>query len=338
VTEKTSVSITPTISIILPTYNRAAFIDAALRSICAQTSQDWELIVVDDGSTDDTRARIEPWITKLGSRLTYVPRPNGGAYAARNMGLDHAKGEFVAFFDSDDTWLPQHLASCLRAFTVFPVLDWVYAACRSVDVSGKVIEPTTFESNGVPRYFRQAPADVRKGVHHILGPGALAIHLEHGFYCGLQNSMIRRRVFDGYRFWEDYRVVEDVYFLARALARGVEIGYLTDVHVIYLIHEGNSSGSAAGASLASLRRISEESVKALERVRRELTLSTRDRRALERTLARQYFWRLGYASCWQAGQRQDGLRAMREGLRLMPWDLSMIKTYAVSSMRAYFAR
>jgi glycosyltransferase involved in cell wall biosynthesis len=327
-------SLSPRISVVLPTYNRAQFLDDAFESLCRQTCGDWELIVVDDGSTDDTAAVVERWRPRLGHRFAYVRQDNRGAYGARNSGLDRAGGDFVAFFDSDDLWLPEHLERCLAAFSAVPDLDWVYAACRQVDTTGQVIQATTFEVNGRPQPFLSVPAIVTDGVHVLDPRDALVSQLRHGLYCGLQNSMIRRHVFEGQRFWEDYRVVEDVLFLIRALARGLRIGYRTDVQVIYRVHEGNSSASAAGVGLESLRRICLESVQGLERIRADVPLAPRAMRELRQYLGRQYFWRLGYACYWQAGDAAGALQAMRAGRRLVPWNLAMLKTYVASLVRS----
>src|SRR5687767_15993498 len=97
----------PAISVILPTYNRERFLAQAFESIQAQICTDWELIVVDDGSTDGTREAVERLMPGIEQPVRYVYQENRGAYGARNTGVEHATGEFVAFFDSDDLWLPR---------------------------------------------------------------------------------------------------------------------------------------------------------------------------------------------------------------------------------------
>jgi len=97
----------PRVSIIIPTHNnRKAFLLEAIDSVLAQTYEDYELIVVDDGSADETGEALEQY----GERLHYLYQANQGVSAARNNGLAHAQGEFVAFLDSDDLWLPKKLA------------------------------------------------------------------------------------------------------------------------------------------------------------------------------------------------------------------------------------
>ena len=101
--------INPLVSIIIPTYNRAAKIEKAIRSIQAQTWTDWELIVSDDGSKDNT-AEVVARFSKEDARIKYIRHdPNKGAQVARNAGIRAAKGEWIAFLDSDDEWLPESL-------------------------------------------------------------------------------------------------------------------------------------------------------------------------------------------------------------------------------------
>src|SRR5690242_12360951 len=96
------------VTIILPTYNRARFLPAALESIRRQEYVAWELIIVDDGSTDETASLLPSLVNDIPQSVIVVRRENGGAYAARNTGLEMVNGQYVAFFDSDDLWLPHH--------------------------------------------------------------------------------------------------------------------------------------------------------------------------------------------------------------------------------------
>ena len=96
----------PLISVIIPTYNRARYVTRAIDSALAQTYKNYEIIVVNDGSTDNTREVLEPYFTKI----NYVYQDNQGVSSARNTGIQHATGEWIAFLDSDDEWLPEKLS------------------------------------------------------------------------------------------------------------------------------------------------------------------------------------------------------------------------------------
>ena len=94
----------PKISVIIPTYNRAGILNRAIQSVFNQTFRDFELIVVDDGSTDDTARSV----ASLPS-IKYLSQNHSGVSKARNLGIEHARGEWLAFLDSDDKWLPEKL-------------------------------------------------------------------------------------------------------------------------------------------------------------------------------------------------------------------------------------
>jgi glycosyltransferase involved in cell wall biosynthesis len=96
----------PSVSVVLPTYQRRGLVERAIASVLAQTRRDFELIVVDDGSTDGTDAAI----AGLGDAVRYEWQPNRGVSAARNVGIALARAPVVAFLDSDNQWLPDHLA------------------------------------------------------------------------------------------------------------------------------------------------------------------------------------------------------------------------------------
>jgi len=113
----------PKVSVIIPTYNRAGYVCEAIDSLLAQTYRDFEIVVVDDGSTDDTCEVLR----KYGEQIRYVYRENGGEATARNTGLRHARGKYIAFLDSDDVFLPWRLESHVPLFDDFPKAGMVWS-------------------------------------------------------------------------------------------------------------------------------------------------------------------------------------------------------------------
>jgi len=105
---------TPRFSIVIPTYNRATSVSHTLSGCFAQTFENFEIIVVDDGSSDNT---LEVLDTIQDSRLVVVSQKNAGPAAARNAGMDAACGEYIAFLDSDDVWYPDYLAAANQSLT-----------------------------------------------------------------------------------------------------------------------------------------------------------------------------------------------------------------------------
>src|SRR5690349_5838732 len=97
------------ISVVIPSYNAAAFVADGVESVFAQSYAPIEVIVVDDGSTDETAAALAPYL----DRIRYVRQDNAGPARARNRGLQEARGQWIAFLDADDRWQPEKLArSC----------------------------------------------------------------------------------------------------------------------------------------------------------------------------------------------------------------------------------
>jgi hypothetical protein len=138
----------PSVSVIVPTFQRRAFARRAVESVLSQSFQDFELIVVDDGSTDGT----EDALSGLDERIRYVRQENRGVERARNAGLQQARGRIVAFLDDDDRWLADHLAAVVEVFDQQPetvlvtTCPWYAIAGRERPEAARVVHP-------LPRLF-----------------------------------------------------------------------------------------------------------------------------------------------------------------------------------------
>jgi hypothetical protein len=115
----------PVVTIVMPTWNRDWVVGAAIRSVQAQTFADWELVVVDDGSTDDTAAVMAAFHDP---RIRYVTRTHAGQCRARNHALALARGALIAYLDSDNVWYPGYLAAAVAVFAAKPAVDCLYGA------------------------------------------------------------------------------------------------------------------------------------------------------------------------------------------------------------------
>jgi glycosyltransferase involved in cell wall biosynthesis len=114
----------PVVSIVMPTRDRARFVCDAIASVQAQHFADWELIIIDDGSTDDTAAVVTPYLDD--PRIRFIRRPAQGVSAARNCGLKAARGALIAYLDSDNIWYPDFLAAAVDAFASDPAVNLIY--------------------------------------------------------------------------------------------------------------------------------------------------------------------------------------------------------------------
>ena len=112
----------PTVSVVVPTYKSVRHVGRMIESVCAQTFADWELIIVDGASDDGTTEVVEAFRGRLRDRLVYIEQSNMGCCFARNTGIDAAKGQFIAFLDSDDEFVPNKLERQLELFKLRPDL------------------------------------------------------------------------------------------------------------------------------------------------------------------------------------------------------------------------
>lgn len=155
----------PKVSVILPAYNQAPFLDDAIESLLKQTFEDWELIVVDDGSMDFTREVVFDYPDP---RIHYLYQENRGLPGARNAGIDAARGDYLAFLDADDFYHPQKLALQAARLDADPQIGLTYASRIGVDQDGR------------PVWMLRAPADVNLE------------HLVLGFPFTINDLMVRR--------------------------------------------------------------------------------------------------------------------------------------------------
>jgi glycosyltransferase involved in cell wall biosynthesis len=125
----------PKVSVVIPTYNRERLIARAVESVLAQTFKDYEIILIDDGSTDQTKEILR----SFEGRIRYIYQTNAGISGARNRGIQESSGEYIAFLDSDDTWLPEKLAEQVRILDTRPEIGIVYARMPIINEAGKQI-------------------------------------------------------------------------------------------------------------------------------------------------------------------------------------------------------
>lgn len=179
----------PLITIITPTYNRADYIAEAVQSVLDQTYQNFEHLIVDDGSTDNTREILSPFLED--ERFRYFYQENQGQSVARNLALEHARGEFVCFLDSDNVWLPIHLESQLAVFQETPDVDIVCGDSITIDEQGNEIGRKNIKRHS----------------------GYIALQMLKDNCVGMNTTMARRKCFEEMGGMSGKRRVADDYDL-----------------------------------------------------------------------------------------------------------------------------
>ncbi len=217
------------VSVIMPAYNSGRYIAESVASVRAQTYAAWECIVVDDGSTDDTAAVVKRLVEEDG-RVRYVARPNGGQAAARNTGLREARGDIVAFLDSDDLWLPEKLEAQLA------VLDE-----RGVDLV--YTDGYIFSDDGT---------ELREERFHILPGEARGTEMFRTLFAsnriGTLSVLMRRSALDAVGLFDEdraYQNCEDYDLWLRLARRGASFYGMTEKLVRYRRHAAATTHTAS---------------------------------------------------------------------------------------------
>lgn len=162
----------PLVSVITPTFNRADYLPYAVESVLSQSVPDFELIVIDDGSTDGTAELMERYLAD--SRIRYLKQENQGQSVARNRGIAEARGQFICFLDSDNAWVSTKLETSLKAFEEHPEADIVYGDFITIDGEGHEL--------GVNRMARYS--------------GRITPQLLRDNFVSMNTTMTRKRCFD----------------------------------------------------------------------------------------------------------------------------------------------
>lgn len=193
----------PKISIIIPSYNAADCIKKSIKSVLDQTYQDFELIVIDDGSTDDTSNILDCFSNKI----TLVRQKNKGPGAARNLGMSLSQGRYVSFLDADDLYFPDHLEKMIKVMEEFQNINYIFSDAEKIDVKGN------FEESVIKRWksiFFNIPHKKVDDRIRIFNCKLTPYLIKYGSFIATPTMMIRKKVFlDGFSFREGFYYGED---------------------------------------------------------------------------------------------------------------------------------
>lgn len=246
----------PAVSVIIPTRNRAALLEEAITSVFAQTYQDWELIVVDDGSTDHTPSVVQRY-DQRGHLVRYHHQVSQGPGAARNTGLALARGEFIAFLDDDDLWLPEKLGTQVGYLRRHPDVGFVYCPMRVLEPDG--------------RWDGMKPSAAHEPTWEAL--------LRHSF---IPPSVVVRRVcFDACGAFAEHLAVAEDYDLWLRVGRRFPFGATTEPLAVYRRHGANVTRHMTSRSY-------ECHVQIFQRLRKDHAESPRHRAIVEGRLAKEW--------------------------------------------------
>lgn len=303
----------PMVSVVIPAYNTAGFIGACLDSVLGQSFQDFEILLVNDGSPDTEL--LEKHLEPYSMRVRYWKQANRGPSAARNLAIGEARGRYIAFLDSDDFWLPQHLATQIAILQADQSLGLVYGDCL-------------LRRNGttIGRAFDREPQVHAVNFENLLQEECTVIT---SATVASRQAIIQAGFFD-----ETLKRCEDFDLWLRLAFRGTRMANHRQVNVCHAI--SNSTLSADDYQMTCAR------MQVLAKLRAQLPLSQR----LRDTLDKRYKWTEARAHLQRlkenikAGEYEKALESAQQAtLILENWKLRLavlLLKYSPRALRSYY--
>lgn len=202
---------TPLVTVITPTYNREEFLEKAIQSVLAQTYSNFEMIIVDDGSTDNTKFLVDKY--KSDQRIHYYYQENQRQSVARNLALQHAKGDLICFLDSDNYWPEYRLEKSVKAINDNPDVHIVYGDCITIDKDGMEISRTNMRRHS----------------------GRITARLLRDNFVSMNTTTVRKHCFDEMGGMSGKRRVADDYDLWLRFSSNYKFLYLPEYLAYYRV-------------------------------------------------------------------------------------------------------
>lgn len=216
------------VSVIIPTHNCSKYISEAVDSVLKQTYRDFEIIVVDDGSTDGTEKIVNEYIKKHPKKIRYFYQENKGPASARNKGIKEAEGEFIAFLDADDKWIEDKLGKSVK-FIEDRGFDWICTAMTKYLEDGTTIIKRILNNSWVINHNTKEIKQLKYGLFFF---SAIPVHTP--------TIVCKKICFDKVGFFdESFLVGEDTDLWLRFEESGLRGGYLDEPLTIYTYNENS---------------------------------------------------------------------------------------------------
>ena len=212
----------PLVSVVIPNYNYATYVREAINSVLAQTYPNIEIIVVDDGSSDDSRTTIASY----GDKIIGIFQQNQGVSATRNNGVKASRGKYVAFLDADDVWLPRKIELQMAKFRDDPALGMVHVAVDEVDSSGRILAQ---KLNGLEG--RRTDAFFMLTAECVFGGGS--------------GIVVPRRVFDEVGGFDTRLSTSADWDLFCRISSLYAVGFVPEILLKYRVHNSNMHANVA---------------------------------------------------------------------------------------------
>ena len=320
------------VSVVTPTFNRADCLPRAIDSALSQTHTNLEILVIDDGSTDDTAALVRRrWPQE--PRVRYLFQANRGVSAARNLAMSEARGAFVAFLDSDDWWMPWKLKAQLACMAQYPAAVMIHSDLDAVDPAGRVYAPRCLREllDSYRRFTLNELYSESRLVRDFLEPlpesladtrvyfGDVYSHMIFGNLMMPSSVILRRDRSGSFGRWDEAQLTEETFDYHLQVCRKGPVAFIDAATYSYQRgredHNWYPERHAAPDVAHKMNRSYLRSIEAL--IATDCSRITIPKQLIARHLADVHAWVADTAV--QVGNRGEAVRHLARSLRLRPW-------------------
>lgn len=215
------------ISVVIPLYNHEQYIEQTIDSVLAQTVRPQEIIIIDDGSQDSSLEKAQAYAKKYPDLFTVIGQKNRGAHATINRGILMAKSELIAILNSDDNYLEERFAECIRLFEKDPDLSAMATGIEFIDKDGKIIESVPWYEDAVK-------------FHYDNNEDFFLSLVNANFFMTTSNFIFKKEIIADVGLFADLRYAHDYDFFLKCIATGHKMLFHDKPLVQYRMHESNT--------------------------------------------------------------------------------------------------
>lgn len=322
------------VSVVIPTYNRAQFLIQSVESVLTQTYKDIEILIVDDGSTDNTEILVKQKYSD-NEKVKYLRQKNRGAAAARNYGIREARGEFFALLDSDDLWKPEKLERQIKCMRKVPEAGIIWTDMETMDGQGNKLHPRYLKT--MYQTFRFFPHMNDLFKNRAKEPldfyyGDIYSQMVLGNLVHTSTLLVRKSVQEKVGYYRDDMLIGEDFDYHLRLVRAAPAAFLDEASIRYRIGQEDALSAPKHAlrySQAYLKTLLE----ALKNDRDRISLP---RKLIRRCLSDAYFW-VGREFV-TAGKTTPGLYWLIRSILLRPFQPLYQLKYLVGAILPWFVR
>jgi glycosyltransferase involved in cell wall biosynthesis len=294
------------VSVILPCYNGARWIDNAIKSILAQTFKNFELIIIDDGSTDNSKEIIAPFLCD--KRVRYSYQSNRGFSGALNSGIKASSGDLIGFIGQDDLWVPNKLELQQKFLSEHQDIDLVFSPYYSMDSRGQILR------------------EINASVPTCLTKEELITKLFLGNFIGFETVLVKRKCFDEVGFFDERMTAFSDHDMWLRIAEKFNIGYLNEHLVKKREHKLQLSKDGLSTALKDEFLIVEKAINHYSFLKKS-----------EQKRLSSLYYAMGIAML-EKGNAKDAKQALLKTITWEPWNFTAIVAYLMPNFYFFFLK